>query len=373
MKEHIKRLAMDEGAAAAGVSSTDRLNPDVPSMDPTYLLPSAKSIVSVMLPLDGDIIRRYLGKQNHEGFQQHETEVYRELHRILTVIGKYLESEGHKAVAAEPNLDYRFKDKKAYKMIPPENSQKAMDWLAAESGPVKTKIKRGLVRRMYKRSTSFTDWNLTPSFSHRYGAVATGLGSFGWSSNVFNPEYGTRVLFDTLITDAPLESDPMIDETSCDGCRICTKVCQVAMMHPKQMDQVTIGGKVFTHCKKGHNLRCIMSCAGFTGQDKYQGWSTWSPGRIKLPDNDDNIVEFWDNFAKENAWQHNYYSKVLSDLTFHTEYGFLRKPHDRFMTTCGNCQIVCWKSREERQENYDILVESGEVVEGPNFSFQVKH
>jgi hypothetical protein len=33
--------------------------------------------------------------------------------------------------------------------------------------------------------------------------------------------------------------------------------------------------------------------------------------------------------------------------------------------------MVCWETLEQRKENYDILVRSGVVVEGPNFSFKV--
>jgi len=371
MKEQIKRLAIDAGAAAVGVASTDRFTGGAPSMDATYVLPSAKSIISVMYPLDGETIRKYLGKEDHDAFQEHETYVNRKLYHVCRIIEEFLKSEGHAAKSVEPNLDYRFKDGPKYKRVPYKYRQRMVDWLASDSSPRMQKVKRRLVERFYERSTDYTDWNLTPSFSHRYGAVAAGLGSFGWSGNVFHPEYGSRVLFDTVITDAPLESDPMMEETACDGCRICTRVCQAGMIHPKEKDTVSIGGKELVHARKGHNLRCIFVCAGFTGQNKFKGWSTWSPGRIELPETDDDIERFWDEFAKENAWRHNYYSKVLADLVAHSELGFVRKTRERFMTTCGNCQIVCWKERKERQENYDILVESGQVVEGPNFSFKV--
>ena len=371
MEEEIKRIAHLAGAAAVGISSTDRLQGGFPSMDPTYVLPSARSIVSVMLPLDGDIIRRYLGKLDHDSLQKHETEVYRKLFGICQKITAFLKSEGYEAAAVEPNLDYRFKDGKKYRRVPYELRQKFADWLSSPSSAFVTSVKRHLVELLFEKSTEYTDWNLTPSFSHRYGAVAAGLGSFGWSSNVMTPEFGARVLFNTLITNAVLSSDAMMEDSPCDGCRICTRVCQVGMMHLKEKDHIAIGGRRFIHAKKGHNLRCIFCCAGFTGQDLYSDWSTWSPGRISLPKDDSSLEEFWNSFAKSNIYKHNYYAKTLSNLQFHTEYGLVRKPYDRFMTTCGNCQMVCWETREQREENYDILVHSGVVEEGPNFSFRV--
>ena len=51
-------------------------------MDPNYLLPGACSIVSWMLPLDGDLVRRYLSKDDHDSLERHEVETYRELYRI---------------------------------------------------------------------------------------------------------------------------------------------------------------------------------------------------------------------------------------------------------------------------------------------------
>ena len=67
----------------------------------------------------------------------------------------------------------------------------------------------------------------------------------------------------------------------------------------------------------------------------------------------------------------NYYSKVFADLLYHSEFGLIRKKENRFATTCGNCQLVCWKTREERMQNYEILINSGVVEEGENFSFKV--
>ena len=40
-------------------------------------------------------------------------------------------------------------------------------------------------------------------------------------------------------------------------------------------------------------------------------------------------------------------------------------------TTCGFCQVVCSSTRKERKRNYEAILASGEVVEGPGFSFRV--
>lgn len=370
MKARLLRLAEEAGARGLGVAPADRMG-NLPSMDPEYLLPGTRSVLSILVPYDGEKVRRYLAKEDHAGFQEHETEVYRSLYRIGKALETLLRAEGHRALVCEPNLDYRFKDSSRYRRVPYPVRQRFVDFVRSPGPSSLLPLKRLLVRLFFLRDTASVDWNLTPSFSHRYGAVAAGLGSFGWSGNVMTPAFGSRVLFNTVLTTAALEPDPMLDETPCDGCRVCVRVCQAGMIHPKEEDRVLLGGRTFIHGRKGHNLRCILCCAGFTGQSRYPGWSTWSPGRIRLPETDRGMVEFWNRQALENLWKPQYYAKVLADLVFHNEYGFIRKPCDRFLTTCGNCQLVCWENRKDRERNHEILVTSGEVVEGPGFSLRV--
>ncbi|UCD83338.1 MAG: hypothetical protein JSU92_08405 [Deltaproteobacteria bacterium] len=371
LEQAIKKLALDSGAAAVGVAGPERLT-GPPSLAPTYLMPGARSIVSLMLPLDGDILSRYLGKEDFNGLQRHETEVYRKLYTIGQKVAEYLESEGYQAQVADVNLDYRFKNEPAYKAVTYKAKQKTVDWLAKPSGPLMRTIKRRMVRRGARRSMREVDWSLTPSFSHRYGAVAAGLGSLGWSGNVLHPDYGARVYYETVLTDTELGSDPMMEENPCSGCRTCARVCQSGFIHMKDKDEVNIGGKTFSHNRKAANLRCVFVCAGFTGKSRHQGWSTWSPGRLTLPEEDDRLEAFWEDMVKEHMWRGDYIASVLSDLVFHTEYGFIRKPFHRFHATCGFCQFVCAKTLEERKGLYDLIVESGEVVEGPDTYYQPK-
>lgn len=371
MEKKIKELAIEAGAKAVGISSSDRLG-DLPSMDPNYMLPGARSIISVMVPLDDVIIRRYLAKEDRESLQLHEAEVYRKLYSISKKLVGFLETEGHKAVNPEPNLDYRFKDRPGYKRVPYKYKQGAIDWFASRSSSPVQKLKKLLTPFAYDKGFRGVKWSLTPSFSHRYGAIACGIGNMGWSGNVMHPDYGARVLYNTVITQAVMKSDPLIEEDPCDGCRTCVKSCQSDFMHAKDEDHVEIGGKKFVHNKKAANLRCIMVCAGFSGQNNYKGWSTWSPGRLDLPESDDALPAYWEEFVKENLWRQNHYSKTMAGLTYHTEYGHVRKTEERFPTTCGNCQFICGKNRKERKASFELLKNSGEVHEGEDGMWVVK-
>ncbi len=57
-----------------------------------------------------------------------------------------------------------------------------------------------------KFRTDVPNWQarMHPDISHRYVAVASGLGSFGWSGNVGIEGYGTAIILGTVVTTADL-------------------------------------------------------------------------------------------------------------------------------------------------------------------------
>lgn len=64
-------------------------------------------------------------------------------------------------------------------------------------------------------------------FSHRHAAVLAGLGTFGVNNAVLTREYGPRVRFASLLTDAPMAHDRPIDEDLCIECGMCRRMCPV--------------------------------------------------------------------------------------------------------------------------------------------------
>ena len=369
MKQALGRI-LDTDGVRWGTASTDLLG-NTPSMDPEYLLPGAKSVISLAHVIDGDAIRRYLGKEDQNSYPDAEAEIFRTLYSRAHEAARFLESEGYRAVVVMPNGDYRYKENGVD--IPFFLIKGVLNWFMSESGPGITALKEGLIKRLYPVAFGGVDWNLTPTFSHRYGAVAAGVGSFGWSGNVMNPEFGSRILLETVITDATLPPDDMLEKTPCDGCRICTRVCQAGYMTTKEQDSVQIGGVTHVHNKKRSNIRCTLVCAGFSGQNLYTDWSTWSPGRFALPETDEHIREFFDRFVMDTLSKNNWYSRALRSLVLATETGYMdeQPAEDKVKATCGNCQLVCWADRKERQYNYELLTGSGRVMEKPDGSVEV--
>jgi epoxyqueuosine reductase len=132
---------------------------------------------------------------------------------------------------------------------------------------------------------------MLPTFSHRYTATAAGLGSIGWSGNLVSPDFGARVVLDSVITDTELPADPMLESSPCDGCQTCVSVCQSGYINSKESHKTAIGGKTFVHKRHGNNIRCTFVFGGFSGQSRYTDWSNWSAGRVRLPVLDKDIKE----------------------------------------------------------------------------------
>jgi epoxyqueuosine reductase len=68
-------------------------------------------------------------------------------------------------------------------------------------------------------------------FSQRHAAVRAGLGEFGLNNLVVTPEYGSRVRFNSVITEANLMPSPLLEEKLCLGekCSICLENCPGAI------------------------------------------------------------------------------------------------------------------------------------------------
>lgn len=72
-------------------------------------------------------------------------------------------------------------------------------------------------------------WNnmgLYGELSHRHVAAEAGLGTIGIATYIVTPQFGPRVFFNTILTDAEIEPDPKLDFNPCDRCPgECVKAC----------------------------------------------------------------------------------------------------------------------------------------------------
>ncbi|GHT71137.1 hypothetical protein FACS1894110_23740 [Spirochaetia bacterium] len=71
----------------------------------------------------------------------------------------------------------------------------------------------------------------TPDLSHILASSAAGLTEIGWSGLAISPEYGPRVRYISVVTDAPLEPTPLYNgKKLCDMCGECIKACPTAAL-----------------------------------------------------------------------------------------------------------------------------------------------
>jgi epoxyqueuosine reductase QueG len=73
-------------------------------------------------------------------------------------------------------------------------------------------------------------------------AVRAGLGRWGKNTVVLHPEYGNRLRFMAIKTDAPLEfpfycTDIREENPACAGCSICIKSCPIKVLKPYTMPE----------------------------------------------------------------------------------------------------------------------------------------
>ena len=200
-----------------------------------------------------------------------------------------------------------------------------------------------------------------PDLSHRYIAVRSGVGWFGFSGNIITREYGAAVILGTCVTTADLDpTEPLPPEKNyCNRCKLCLASCCSGLMDPVQQTKVTLGEREFSYSKRKDYLRCEFVCGGMTGLHPTKKWSTWSPGRFAMPEDDrafrDAMIKGIKAYSRRPAM----------------EGGF---PHilmrSKLYLTCGNCQLLCWPDPADRKENFRILTSSGAVIQKPDGSLE---
>jgi len=63
------------------------------------------------------------------------------------------------------------------------------------------------------------------AFSHVLAAKYAGLGTIGYNHTLLTPEFGPRVRFVSVFTDAEIEPDPMLEKELCIHCGMCERCC----------------------------------------------------------------------------------------------------------------------------------------------------
>ncbi len=312
-------FVMCDGACAAGVATVETLAGGPPSVDISYVLPEARSVICFALPLDQSLIPPYLAKKDRLSYERNYNHTTFLASGMALQLANFLKQKGFDSVPVAANETYRN-----------DTPRGALDML--------------------------------PDISLRYVAVRSGVGFFGLSGNVLTKNEGSAITLGAVATAAELEpTDPLPDEDNyCDDCRLCMAACASGMMDPEEETTVALGGKEFSYAKRKTYLRCQLVCGGFTGLDPSGKWSTWSPGRFVVPKEDDDFMPVMARAVEAyNDWP---------DMEGGHPHVLMTR---KLYTTCGNCQIICSPDKEERKKRYKMLAESGVVIQNPDGSIEV--
>ncbi len=93
-------------------------------------------------------------------------------------------------------------------------------------------------------------------------------------------EYGASVYLGAVVTDAVLESDPMIPprhfmDTFCTKCQVCAHACPCRMFVADEEEQVLLGNDLHARGKRRSIELCNASCFGLHGLSFDRTWSSW--------------------------------------------------------------------------------------------------
>jgi len=318
IKTGIKSLAKNFGAGLVGITTAEVLSDGPPSADPRYLLRSANSVISFAVPLDKKIVQDFISKKSWQPHCKNRKTVIQTLYTIGDRLVEQLQSEGHQAVTVEVNNNYR-----------PEKN-------AADI-------------------TEMTEFH--PDFSHRYAALAAGIGRLGWSGNLLTREYGALVELGSVLTSATLPSDSPIpdEEHPCDRCKMCSLVCPVEMVQPNASTKVTVAGITETISRKQPNTCCWIGCTGYEGLAPSGTWSNWSPYRLSrsLPKDKQALDSLCIRLQKADP------QMQVADNSFNDYRQAVCDPDWFYYTVCGFCRSVCVPSRDERLANRRLIINSG--------------
>ena len=366
LEEQLKKLAFDEGADLVGICSADNIK-DKEFSDGNFLLPGTKSVISIAIGFDEDIVNKYLSKEEYLPLCHEEGYITKKLVRIGDRIKQFLEEKGFQAYRCKINFNYRNINTRSKAVVPALrnlidliNKDKDSSLELTDKEQNTLKMLKTMILPAFRKSPL----NLVPNFSHRCAAVAAGLGRVGWSGNVITEKYGARVLFGSILTNVELNPDTPLEKNPCLGCKICEKSCQGGLFQKNNYEIIKIGNIEEKIAKRNSYAYCIAVCSGMVGQNKFKDWSTWSSFRFDDIDHlplDDSVDSYVSNMYVKAIEKGGKEAENVFRLVENTFLSRENKPAEDFRPSCGFCQLVCGPTIKDKKESYDLIIKSGVI------------
>ncbi len=220
--EDVKQAGRAMGADLVGIADLDRFEGAPKQQDPRYIFPDAEALIAFAFRLPRGYFR---GIEEGTYFAAYASMGYGGMNLVympgvLREMCCFIEDHGWEAAP-----------------IPNNYPGTSISFATQEPTPERARpVREGL---------PFPD--ILPDF--RVAAVAAGLGELGYSKLLLTPQFGPRQRLVLMLTDAPLEPDPMFDGEICDRCMACVESCPGEAISTKETDSITIAGREYEWAK----------------------------------------------------------------------------------------------------------------------------
>ena len=211
----VKEYAKSIGADLCGIASMDRFEGAPKQQDPRYIMPRAKACIVLAFRIPRGYFR---GIEEGTFFGAYNGLGYGNINQVVSPLALrelccFIEDYGYEAAPC-PNIfngcSVRFDTQK-------------------HDPNLSLPVKEGLP-------------NPDILVDYRVAAYAAGLGEFGYSKVFLTPEFGPFQRFVLLLTDAPLEADPIYEGHLCDRCMRCARACSGQAISTTETETITIAG-----------------------------------------------------------------------------------------------------------------------------------
>jgi len=220
--QEVKQFARLHGADIVGIAPMDRFEGAPQQMDPRYIYPEAKTMIVMGFRILRGALR---GIEEGTFFAAYAGMGYAGINHVLqpmTIwnVARMLEDEGYEAVPIPNNFPWTNTD-------------------SSGQNPERTGLPREAWSRPVEPGRPAPD-----VFIHlRIAAFCAGMGEIGYSKMFISPEFGPRQRQAAIITDAPLEPDPIYEGPElCDRCLGCVRDCTGQAISPERTVKVAVAG-----------------------------------------------------------------------------------------------------------------------------------
>lgn len=235
--EMVKKAARQFGADLVGITSMDRFEGAPKQYDPRYIFPEAKAMIVLAYRMPRGTFR---GIEEGTFFASYPSMGYAGINwvygpMVLWNLTKMIEDEGYDAVP-----------------------------IANINGGEAVNIFTGDFKMNWSIPVSPEKPYPDVLVNFRIAAFCAGLGEIGYSRIFLTPQFGPMQRFNIMLTDAPLEPDPLYDGPRiCDRCKLCVKNCPGALSKDRTV-KLTVAGRTLEFAEIDPN-KCLEGVRGDVG------------------------------------------------------------------------------------------------------------